>query len=938
MNSIWHLKTCDELLAKKISSELNISLLLSRLLVQRGITSPAEARYFLNPDLKCLIDPMAMSGMQAAAERILKALNDQEKIVIYGDYDADGVCSVVLLKECLARLGYEADYYVPNRFNEGYGLNQEAIEELARQGYKLIITVDCGISSVEEAELVRQLGMELVITDHHTPPAVQPDATAIVNPKNDDLPALSNLAGVGVAYKLACALLQSRGKEVGQEWLDLVALATVADIVPLLEENRILVKYGLEALEKTRRPGLKALLHKTSLYGKKLESWHIGFMLAPRLNSAGRLDSARISIELLLSRDESRADQLAAQLCGWNDERKSIEDRIYQQAIADIESNVMHNSEAFILTGGEHWHEGVIGIVASRLANHYNRPAIVISWDGDKGKGSARGSSALDLYSALTYCQDYLEQFGGHKMAAGLSLKKENLLAFKQALQDYMEKEGLGEPGCKIVPVDMEIDAAEIDPNLLNEILRLSPFGEGNPVPRFLLRASELHDPALVGAQREHFKCKTGSNYLEAIAFNRADLMAPVIQTCKQDMLFELSENTFKGRTSLQLKIKDMRSSFCPDYLHGKDNNSAQLVSAIQRTADELAEGRPVLFIYPGYRSLSKHLSLLRGLFKAEHLQEWHGLLAVSPRSTIRKQFRSGQGKLFLTTRAFINGYCEHNRLPEALRYAVVLWPIEEPGMESFHNVNMEIDIINNHQPGLLKSSPEWSCSLKERTIIYANRPATIKGLSQSQAGMEIESGLADAWQRMAVRRRFINAAAGMLMIDGTHPFNPAQMGRIDNFILADSPFGHYELAAVADYWDNADIPLRLSFSKQDVEKNRLYLERIYPEGEQVQAIWHQLIHYGKTKVRSSEEQLAARLAADMQRELRPLDLIPALRILADLDLCQFQKSDSIMEIKLLKTSTDKLNLQNSPYYLEGRGEKNLLASWEQSLNNNLVW
>ncbi len=347
LNTIWQLKPFDPKIAQELSRELNISSIVSSLLVQRGVSGPKEARAFLKPDLKLLTDPFALNGMRAGVERIQAAIKNQEKILIYGDYDVDGVCSVVVLKECFARIGIEVDYYVPDRFSEGYGLNSEAIQQLAKLGYGLLITVDCGISSVVETELARQSGLDIIITDHHTPPALQPAATAIINPKNDKIDAITNLAGVGVSYKLATALMQTYGLEIGQEWLDLVALATVADIVPLLDENRILVKYGLEALEKTRRPGLQALMQKTALTGKSLQTWHIGFVLAPHINSAGRLDSARKSVELLLTADEAEAKLLAEQLSALNTERRTIEADIYQQAVQGIENGMDLNRKFF---------------------------------------------------------------------------------------------------------------------------------------------------------------------------------------------------------------------------------------------------------------------------------------------------------------------------------------------------------------------------------------------------------------------------------------------------------------------------------------------------------------------------------------------------------------------------------------------------------------
>ena len=943
MNTIWQLKPYDQKIAQEISRELKIPIIVSSLLVQRGVPGSEEARGFLNPDLNSLTDPWALNGMQAGVERIQAAIKNQEKIIIYGDYDVDGVCSIVLLKECFARMGYEVDYYVPDRFSEGYGLNREAIEDLAKQGYNLLITVDCGITSVEETELARQLAMDMIITDHHTPPPVQPAATAIINPKNDNLPAITYLAGVGVSYKLACALMQSNGQTIGQEWLDLVALATVADIVPLLDENRILVKYGLAALEKTYRPGIRALIQKTALAGKSLQAWHIGFVLAPHINSAGRMDSARKSIELLLTSNVGEAEVLAEQLFSLNTERRLIEADIYQQAVREIDTAIDLNKELFLVTGGEGWHEGVIGIVASRLANHYNRPVLVISWNGEQGKGSARSVGGFDIYKALTHCQSFLDRFGGHKLEGGLSLQKQQLAPFKQALQEYMSAEAGLDPKCRVHMADMELEEEEINLDLLADINQLAPFGEGNPLPYFVLRSIPLHDPVLVGTKGEHLKSKTGSKLLEVIAFNRADLLGPGLNKCNQDLLFELNENTFKGRTTLQLKIKDMKSSFDPDYLYGKNNNSTRLAEAIQRTVEELANQHPVLFIYPGYRSLCKHKPLLQGLFKAGQLHELHGQLSSAARNLTQKQFAAGEARIFLSTQAFLDYYWvrganpgngDRHALPTALHYALALWPVEHASLNILEESGVEVCSINIDQHISRVSQVEGEYNPTSRGIVYANRASTIQGLNKSIINMEIEAGINDARQRKVARQRFKQTADGLLLMDGTHPDSLAQLGTIQDIMLADSPFGQYELAAATDYMEDEKITVSWSFASDDLKKNHNYLERIYPEQELLQLIWQQMLKYGRSMLRTTEEQLAARLATDISRDLRPLDLLPALNILADLGLCQFEKSGSIIAIKLINTHAD-LNMANSPYYWEGRGEKILLEKWAQRLNNN---
>lgn len=941
MNTIWQLKSYDIDIAETISQDLNISPIVSGLLVQRGIFGPDQARHFLDPDLKTLTDPFVLQGIQAAVIRIQRAVNNQEKIVVYGDYDVDGTCSIVLLKECFTRIGYEVDYYVPDRFNEGYGLNKDAIGQLAGQGCQLLITVDCGISSVEEIELARQLDMDVIITDHHTPPAIQPAAAAIINPKNDQLPAVINLAGVGVSYKLATALMQIYGLEMGKEWLDLVALATIADIVPLLEENRILVKYGLDALQETRRPGLQALMQKTSLAGKSLQAWHVGFVLGPHINSAGRLDSARKSIALLLSANEAEAELLADELCRLNIERRSIEADIYQQAVQTIDNCVDLDQEQFLVVDGEEWHEGVIGIVASRLANNYNRPAMVISWNGEQGKGSARSAGGFDIYKAFTHCREMLEQFGGHKLAGGLTLQKQQLVPFKQALREYMASVDILDPNFRIHQADMELLEEEIDFKLLADIHKLAPFGEGNPLPCFVLRSSPLHDPALVGSKAEHFKSKTGSRFLDVIAFNRPDLLGPSIDKCHQDLLFELSENTFRGQTNLQLKVKDMKRSYYPDVLRGKSNNSARLAQALHKTMQELEEKRPVLFVYPGCRSLKKHLPLLQGLFKKGQLMELHGQVAQPERDYVQQQFLRGEPRIYLSTQGFISYYrtaelqsvyAAGGIFPKDLCLAVDFWPVENADGDVLKGLPLERCIIPMPRQMSFLFTEKSAFQQAGQGVVYANLPSTVQGLINSITNAEIEAGINELGRRKAARRRFCKAPSGTLVIDGTHPDEFLQLGSIHNIMLADSPFGQYELAAVTDYLDDEEIAVACSFTTADLKKNQSYLDRIYPEGEPVQKIWQRLQKYGMATMRATEEQLAARLAADLGRDFRALDLLAALHILADLGLCQFEKSGSIIAIKFISDKNSDFNMARSPYYWEGRAEKAIWESWAQCM------
>jgi single-stranded-DNA-specific exonuclease len=938
LNNIWQLKSYNDNLARVISHELKLALPVARLLVQRGISNVEQARNFLDSDLTMLTDPLAMKGMQAALQRIEAAIHAKEKIVVYGDYDADGVCSIVILIECFERLHYTADYYVPNRFNEGYGLNAEALQKLAEQGYKLIITVDCGISSIAEAQLVRELGMDIIITDHHTPAEIQPAAQAIINPKNDQLPAVANLAGVGVSYKLACALLQARGLDPGQDWLELVAIATVADIVPLLDENRILVKYGLAALGKTSRPGLLALLQKTNLLGKPVTSWQIGFVLAPRLNSAGRLDSARTSIALLLSQNLDAAALLAEELCRLNDERRAIEEAIYQQALLHLPDL---EQAPFIMVGGEGWHEGVIGIVASRLANRFNRPTLIISWEGERGKASARSSGTFNLYEALLHCRDYLEKFGGHRMAAGFSLHKDQFEAFKQALQDYMQGQELPAPNQKIYSADLEIEEAELSMKLWSEFEVLAPFGEGNPVPNLILRASPLHDLSLVGTNGAHLKFKTGAQYLEAIAFNGADMMQPGLKVCKQDLLFDLAQNNFRGRSSLQLKIKDIKPGWYSDFGDRENMNSALMDQALMRTVQDLTEGRPVLFIYPAYRSLTKHREKLQAIFKTEWIQELHGLLDPAARSNALQQFQQGEARVFITTQAFLDYLGAKQRragsggqaiLPANLRAMVYLWPLSVDETSFMDEQKLDIYKIDINPHLRFHVTNAGDAGETGHRIAYVNRPTTVKTLLRKQPQAEIESGLKDPQLRRTTRQRFRTSRSGLLLVDGTHPPGSGQLGEIEDFILMDSPFAHYELAAVADYVDNMDLQLHYAFKAADINRNRDYLQHIYPEAATVQAIWQALLGYRQKSLRLREDDLLAGLSNPLKRDISRLDLMSTLHILADLGLCRFQKSGSIMAITFISTDNVALQLDLSPYYWEGQKEKELLERWQQSM------
>lgn len=938
MENKWEFRKYDEATAREISADLGISRLVSGLLVQRGIDNTEDARSYLQAGLEELSAPWIMAGMRTAVERIKLALARREKVFIYGDYDVDGVCSIVIMKECLEQLGGEVDYYIPNRFNEGYGLNRESINLLAERGCQLLITVDCGISSVEETELAKNLGMDVIITDHHTPASIQPPALAVINPRNDKVKAIAGLAGAGVAFKLAGALTQDLipSGEIYQ-WLDLVALATIADVVPLLYENRIMVKYGLQMLSGTKRPGLKALIAESGLAGKNIQSWQVGFILAPRLNSAGRMESARTSVELLGSRDDKQASRLAVHLCQLNNDRRQIEEVIYQEAAAAVAGDPELAKKSVLVVGGEGWHQGVIGIVAARLVETYNRPSIVISWEGGSGKGSARSIEGFNLYNALENSRDYLIGFGGHAMAAGLKINRNQLMEFQSALQQYADRIISETQRYKRVRADAEITEDDIKPQLMDELEQLHPFGEGNPVPSFVLRAHGITNPVRVGSNRVHLKFKTSRNSLDGIIFNRSDLDEKDLINCSQDLLFELGWNEFRGKKAIQLKAKDIQSTYV-NRQTDQQPKTFQLDPMIKKAASEIREARPVIFVYPSHRSLLKHQAVMAYFFNGCSLQVLHGHLFPEQRESGFNQLGQGIGKVFLITDAFLHYFCRRFKLPDNLHYVVRMWPTSgKDDILSEYN-HITVDTIGQPAPMVFYRSSEIA-DLGGNVWVYANKAKTVRYWNDNFSGISVESGISDMMQRRTVRRTYAAGTGGILLSDGTHTAGGAYIGSISQVILADPPLGLYEMASFTDYMPvQQDIRVGVAFAKDDISYNYRYLERLYPGKDKVDAVSKLLWRYAARHSKVRTDKLAAQIEIDSQHQFNRLEILSVLRILADLGLCRFEKSGSIMAIYSDSGEKSLNAIGDTPYCQEGLDEKKILADWDMELNKSLVW
>lgn len=561
-DKIWRVRTADQKMVSTLSEELGVSEVLARLLVGRGFTDAAAVDAFLNPTLDKLLDPFLMKGMSAAVQRIHQAMEQDERIWIYGDYDVDGITAISLLSRFFMWKGYPVGYYIPDRLEEGYGISEAGVERVRQMGCNLMISVDCGITSVDRVAQANALGMDVIITDHHEPQAVLPDAVAVINPKQSDCPyPEKSLSGVGIAFKLAQALAPHfMDAPVAQELLQIAALGTVADIVPLVGENRILVKHGIAALRRFPVVGTAALMKASGVDQSKVNTGQIGFMLAPRINAAGRIDQPQKGVELLITQNLEEAAGISEELSSLNEERQQIEKQIFKEALQMLQSQPEQESGRVLVVAGHGWHPGVIGIVASRLVERYYRPCILLNQEGDTAKGSARSIEGFNLFEALCSAPELLQKFGGHEMAAGMTLETGNIDALRIALNAYAEHALTEDDLIPRVQAECVLDARQLQFSLLDDLDILEPFGPGNPRPVFLYKGLTIDQRRLMGKNQEHVKLIThdGSRIFEAIGFRWPD---PGRFKPGQlvDLAFVAERNTFNGVESLQLQLRDSR-------------------------------------------------------------------------------------------------------------------------------------------------------------------------------------------------------------------------------------------------------------------------------------------------------------------------------------------------------------------------------------------
>ncbi len=561
MKKKWSFYEAEQEKINEISNKYNITKLLAQILVNRGITEEKEIRTFLEPTRNDFYDPFLLPDMEKAVDRIIEAINNQEKVMIFGDYDVDGITSVTVLKKFLKERGLETGYYIPNRLEEGYGLNKEAVEKIIEQGYTLIITVDCGISGIEEIEECNKLGVQTIVTDHHEQGENIPNAYAVVDAKRkDNKYPFRELAGVGIVFKLIQAISTKLNLEEKEylKYLDIVAVGTISDIVPLINENRVIAKLGLMLIKMTKNIGLRELIIASNY--KQIDSNTISFGIAPRINACGRMGHQEEALKLFLTDNIVEAKEITNKLNKYNSERQEKEGNIFKQALEKLQTENIENRNTIVL-GGDNWYHGVIGIVASKLTESFFKPTILVCFEGEDGKGSGRSIPSFDLHEALSYSGNYLEKFGGHAMAVGLTLKKENFESFKEKFEEFAEQKNIKQ----IIPtikIDCEISKNDLKLETVEELKKLEPFGEKNQRPCFVYKGLKINSiRALSEGKHLKLSLRDDNQLIDAIGFNLGHLADEFLIGDKVDIVGILEINEYNGIKKVQINLKDIMKS-----------------------------------------------------------------------------------------------------------------------------------------------------------------------------------------------------------------------------------------------------------------------------------------------------------------------------------------------------------------------------------------
>lgn len=560
MQKTWNLRKYDNDLVKRIQDTYDVSEIMAKLMIARNIEFD-EINSFLKGSLDDLKDPYELKDMEKLVERIDKAIKNNEKICIYGDYDVDGITSITIMYQFLTKLGAHVMYYLPDRLIEGYGINNNALDEIKDKGVSLVITVDCGITAIAEVEHAKEIGLDICITDHHECGETIPDAIAIVNPKRKDSSySFKLLAGVGVAFKTitAISIKYNLPKEEYLRFIDIVAIGTISDIVPLIGENRIISKYGLKAMAQTENIGLKALIKLVN--SKDMDSMMVSFGMAPRINACGRMGNASAAVKLLLEKNEAKAEQMALGLDDLNQERKNVETIIYEDAINMIKDKGLESKKSIVLYNSS-WHNGVIGIVASRLVNMYYKPVILLTKEHGTIRGSGRCPSGFSIYDALTECKESVIQFGGHELAAGLSLEEEKIDEFINAFEIASSKrsESLSE---QIIEIDAEVQRKDLNGQLIKDIRAMKPYGQSNQVPVFLYKGLKVNAIRTIKDEK-HLKLvlKDDKSLIDAVGFSMGSRRDEIRIGDKVDVVGTIELNSYNTPKTIQILLQDFKKS-----------------------------------------------------------------------------------------------------------------------------------------------------------------------------------------------------------------------------------------------------------------------------------------------------------------------------------------------------------------------------------------
>ena len=563
-NKKWTLKHKGKVKETDLSKKINISPEISQILNNRGINNEKDAEIFMNPSLEYLRDPFLMKDMDKAVKRIKKAIENNENIYIYGDYDVDGVSSTSILYIYFKSIDYPVKYYIPNRLEEGYGINEEAIRKISSDDCNLIITVDCGITSVKEVEIANELGIDVIITDHHECQSEIPNAYAIVNPKQEDCNyPFDMICGCGVAFKLIQALTDKEEFKTSMyNYLEIVTLATICDIVPLVDENRIIVKNGLKLMKEGKNLGLRELIKVCGIETNKIGSSHIGYSVGPRINASGRLGYSYLGVQLFTTDSQEEAKEIANILESKNIERQMIESKIYKEAEEVMANDESYKDDKVLVIAHEGWQHGVIGIVASKLTEKYYKPTVLLTIEGDEATGSARSIKGFSIFEALESCKDLMNKFGGHDQAAGLALNRNNIMELKERINKIADYSLSEEDLIENIKVEYELEEDSANLNLVDDLHKLEPFGMSNPSPRFIMRDLLLTNVYKMGKNKQHLKIIVeDKKEYECVGFNMSYLADNFEIGDKIDILFQVDENNFNNERKVQFLLKDIRLS-----------------------------------------------------------------------------------------------------------------------------------------------------------------------------------------------------------------------------------------------------------------------------------------------------------------------------------------------------------------------------------------